>query len=46
MARVTEPKLARTLEAIVDGTAKPVTIPEHLVEDAKIALERMLIACA
>ena len=46
MARVTEPKLAHTLEAIVDGTAKPVTIPEHLVEDAKIALERMLIACA
>lgn len=46
MALVTEPKLLNTLEAIADGTAKPVTIPEGLVEDAKIALERMLIACA
>ncbi|SIO27045.1 quinolinate synthase NadA [Halodesulfovibrio marinisediminis] len=46
MARVTEPKLAKVLEDIVNGTAKPVTIPAGLVEDAKIALERMLIACA
>ncbi|MCG8530299.1 MAG: quinolinate synthase NadA [Desulfovibrionales bacterium] len=46
MAMVTEPKLLHTLESIVDGTAKPVTIPEGLIEDAKIALERMLIACA
>lgn len=46
MALVTEPKLLKTLEAIENGTAKPVTIPAGLVEDAKIALERMLIACA
>lgn len=46
MARVTEPKLANTLEAIANGTAKPVKVPAGLVEDAKIALERMLIACA
>lgn len=46
MARVTEPKLHKVLEGIENGTAKPVTIPAGLVEDAKIALERMLIACA
>ncbi|KAF1074782.1 quinolinate synthase NadA [Halodesulfovibrio sp. MK-HDV] len=46
MALVTEPKLLKTLEAMENGTAKPVTIPAGLVEDAKIALERMLIACA
>jgi len=46
MARVTEPKLLATLETIKNDTAKPVTIPAGLVEDAKVALERMLTACA
>ncbi|BFR48387.1 quinolinate synthase NadA [Nitratidesulfovibrio sp. HK-II] len=46
MARVTEPKLLRTLEGVAAGTETPVTVPMDLHEPAKAALQRMLDACA
>ena len=45
MAKVTEEKLADTLEAVVNGTATPVTVHPKLVEPAKATLTRMLDAC-
>lgn len=46
MARVTAPKLLRTLEAISNGNGAPVTVPFDLMSDARAALTRMLEACA
>lgn len=46
MARVTAPKLLRTLENIRDGIAQPVKASLGLADDARAALTRMLEACA
>lgn len=46
MAMVTEKKLAQTLQAITTETAEPIRIPLDIAADARIALKRMLDACA
>ncbi len=45
MAKVTEEKLADILEAILDGSAVPVSVDPRLAEPAKATLTRMLDAC-
>lgn len=44
MAKITEEKLADTLEGLDD--AEPVRVPLELAEPSRLALERMLQACA
>lgn len=46
MARVTEPKLLRTLERVAAGAESPVMVPLELHEPARAALQRMLDACS
>ena len=45
MAKVTEEKLANTLESILDGTATPINVDPKHTEPAKATLTRMLQAC-
>ena len=45
MAKITDVKLHDTLQAIVDGTASPVTVPKKHMTPARASLERMLDAC-
>lgn len=46
MAKVTEEKLLQTLRAIENGTAQPVRVADELQDNARLALTRMLEACA
>lgn len=46
MASVTEDKLSRVLQNVVNGTAEQIMIPIGFTDHARIALERMLKACA
>ncbi len=46
MASVTESKLACTLTHVAEGTAQEVLVPIGFADHARIALERMLRACA
>ncbi|UZP68419.1 quinolinate synthase NadA [Desulfovibrio mangrovi] len=46
MASVTEDKLSITLQEVQNGTADPVRIPIGFTDHARVALERMLKACA
>jgi len=46
MAKITENKLAALLRSIVGGRAEPVVVSPALAEPARLALERMLEACA
>ncbi len=44
MAKITEQNLARTLQNLKN--ASPVAVPEEITDQARIALQRMLEACA
>ncbi|MFV0422789.1 quinolinate synthase NadA [Oleidesulfovibrio sp.] len=46
MNSVTEEKLASTLLAVEAGTYEPVMVPMEMQDNARVALERMLKACA
>jgi quinolinate synthase len=46
MNSVTEEKLAATLTAVENGTCAPVMVPLEMQDNARVALERMLQACA
>lgn len=46
MASVTEEKLAITLQDVANGTAEQVRVPIGFAEHARLALTRMLEACA
>ncbi len=45
MAKITDEKLFDTLQAIYDGKAEVVTVPEEQKAPAKASLDRMLQAC-
>lgn len=45
MARVTEARLASSLQDIEAASAEPIVIPPEMADDARTALERMLQAC-
>jgi len=46
MGKTTEERLALLLDQLVQGTATPQTVPESLATPARLALRRMLDACA
>ncbi len=46
MAKITEPLLYETLQAIIDNKAKPIKIEQAMVENAKLSITRMLEHCS